>query len=354
MRALLMYGTEKSTFKGVPQKEGALVGTSLLVDGFSKMPANSVPYALLPKPPIPPEKMIFALALTKQKLRAMRIRKSSSRIISRRSSTISLLSGGLRERKTSVSSSLSSKSSMSFGKFNIEKSDNRKTKCNHLLTNDGKLRSRRKKSAQFSDAVSKSLPKKDIEAGFITNSKYSKSSPQLHAIDERITHSKSVNAMHSFSSPRIGQKSKVLPHKDTRIAIKRGHQSRKNDRPRQYPSFAALRPYGMPPAPAVKKLPPLPIEIKVPETGIPLPSKSVESHLKPFFYWSPYEKTENPVDSTLNQFISHRGVTPRQHAVQCLTVTSSFSEKPWLEQLRMAVCLTKRSVKKNYDPPIVT
>jgi len=352
MRALLMHGIEKSTFKGLPQKEGALVGTSVLVDGFSKKPANSVPYALVPKPAIPPEKMMYALAMTKRKMRAMRRRQSNSRIISRRSSVISMSNSRKGERKSSATSTYSSRSSFSFEKLNYVLDLPSNPKYATQLSSNGNLRNNQK-STLIPNLASKStiVASKNEEKNPISSNTFTKSAPQLGIIAEK---SKSISPDEGFplvsdTSLRLKENRSKFARKDSRISFKTDVISRRNSNMRQFQSFAAIRPPSLQPAPAVKK-PPVPFQLKVPEkTGIPLPAKSQESQLKPFFYWSPYENKDNPVSVTLDKFQAHRGITPRQHAVECLTVTSSFTEKPWLQQLRMAVCLTKRGVKKNYD-----
>ena len=352
MQALLMHGTEKSTFKGLPQKEGALVGTSVLVDGFSKKPANSVPYALVPKPAIPAEKMIYALSMTKRKLRAIRRRQSNSRIVSRRSSTMSMTSSRKRDRNSSATSTYSSRSSFSLDKLSLPvEIANNNTKYTNQLSSNGNLKTRRK--PQSSNLASKSnafaTRSKELNLISATYSNVTKSAPQLDAITEQ-TKTVTTTGLPLLSEMTLSPKENrsKFTRKDSRISFKT-EVSQRNANTRQFQSFAAIRPTRFHPSPAVKK-PPAPFHIKVPEkTGIPLPAKSQESQLKPFFYWSPYEKTQNPVDVTLNRFQAYRGVTPREHAVECLSVTSSFTEKPWLEQLRMAVCLTKRGVKKNYD-----
>ena len=353
IRALLMHGIEKSTFKGLPQKEGALVGTSVLVDGYSKKPANSVPYALVPKPAIPPEKMMYALAMTKKKLRAMRRRQSNSRIISRRSSVISMTNSRKGDRKSSATSTFSSRSSYSIDKlsYSLDPPPSN-AKYTAQLSSIGNLRNLQT-SAQVPNVTSKSTvfaTKTTDKNSMSTSTNFTKSAPQLGVISEKTNSIVPDEGLPMVpESLRLRENRSKFTRKDSRISFKTDVISRRNSNMRQFQSFAAIRPPGLQPAPAVKK-PPVPFQIKVPEkAGIPLPAKSQESQLKPFFYWSPYEKMENPVALTLDKFQAHRGITPRQHAVECLTVTSSFTEKPWLQQLRMAVCLTKRGVKKNYD-----
>ena len=356
IHTLLMHGTDKSTFKGLPQKEGALVGTSVLVDGFSKKPANSVPYAMVPRPAIPPEKMLYTLAMTKRKMRAIRRQRSSFKILSRRSSVLSMSSGKKVERKSSATSVVSTRSSVSFDKFNyaLESSCSNFKNYGNQLSSYGNSRNASKKYAQFSDLTSKSqTPSRKEELNFAVNSNnFTTSAPQLNSITEKKQTDETLPSIpQAFLSK--DDKSK-FSRKDSKISFKNDNILRKNSNTRQFQSFAAIKPQGLQPTPAVKR-PPLPIQAKVPEqSGIPLPAKSLEKQLKPFFYWSRYEKGENPVDITLHRFRAHRGVTPRQNAVQCLTVTSTFTEKPWLQQLRMAVRLTKRGVKKNYESQTLT
>ena len=66
-RALLTHGTGKTTFKGVPLKRNALVGSGgLLIDGFSQKPAKSLPYNEV-RQPVLKEQLFPAIILAKRK-----------------------------------------------------------------------------------------------------------------------------------------------------------------------------------------------------------------------------------------------------------------------------------------------
>ena len=49
---------------------------------------------------------------------------------------------------------------------------------------------------------------------------------------------------------------------------------------------------------------------------------------------------------TLLEYQKYRGMGSRQHAIKCVALSSSFTEKPWLQQIKMAASLSKRGVKK--------
>ena len=335
VNALLMHGVEKSTFKGIPPKKGALVGTSVLVDGFSKKPANSIPYALVRKPPIPPGDMVFAVAVTKRKLKAMRKRPTPSRIVSGRSSMGSVVSRNRRERIFSSGTITSSSSSVFFDKFSVSE-DLKRIKTQFVyekeLRNAGNIRN-----------PSKLNGKQNVKKGDQANTKSVKSISQLGAIAEtKRVKNKDREFFSSYASSSKFPDYNDIARKTFRLSFKPKSNTK------HFQSFAAIHPQNYPPPPAVKRLPP-PFSLVVSESGIPLPPKRVESQLKPFFYWSSCEKVKNPVDETLEKFQYYRGATPHQNAVQCLTIASSFTEKPWLQQLRMAVSLTKRGVKKNQN-----
>lgn len=76
--------------------------------------------------------------------------------------------------------------------------------------------------------------------------------------------------------------------------------------------------------------------------AIPLPAVSVENTLRPFFHVS--SKLDNPVVITLKLFEKYRQMDSRKHAIQCMTVSSTFKDKAWLRQVDLAVSLARRGV----------
>ena len=80
------------------------------------------------------------------------------------------------------------------------------------------------------------------------------------------------------------------------------------------------------------------------ETSIPLPIVSVETNGKPFYYTPSGKEDSNKL--TLEIFDKYRGETPRDYAIKCLSVATNFKEKPWLQQVRMAMAITAQGVKK--------
>jgi hypothetical protein len=84
---------------------------------------------------------------------------------------------------------------------------------------------------------------------------------------------------------------------------------------------------------------------KTADGAIPLPMSSIESIPKPVFHVK-----SDGVDvarSTLDSYERHRGMKARDYAIKCLSVASTFKEKPWLHQVRLAMALTTQGVKKN-------
>ena len=129
-RALLMHGTDKSTYKGVPPKVGALVGGSVIVDGYSKKPANSVPYAMIPKPAITPDNMMSALNLARRKLRSMRRKQVSTQSFVRRSSNFS--ASVLMDDRLASSTTNNSSQSLNFvGRNDVFDEDQTPPQCFH-------------------------------------------------------------------------------------------------------------------------------------------------------------------------------------------------------------------------------
>ncbi|XP_067851832.1 protein ANKUB1-like [Heptranchias perlo] len=78
---------------------------------------------------------------------------------------------------------------------------------------------------------------------------------------------------------------------------------------------------------------------------VPLPPIRRDTNPRPqFFYSTP--NAAGLLTSSLQSFSAHSGRTPRENAIYCLALASAFKEKPWLEQLRMARNLARRTVQK--------
>ncbi|CAK8676574.1 unnamed protein product [Clavelina lepadiformis] len=320
-RALLMHGTDKSTYKGVPPKVGALVGGSVIVDGYSKKPANSVPYAMIPKPAITPDNMMSALNLARRKLRSMRRKQVSTQSFVRRSSNFS--ASVLMDDRLASSTTNNSFQSLNFvGRNDVFDEDHTPPQCFHEKELESKSNMR--------------LNKKNL-------------SSQVGGINKKdgVLKTKNVKPGTSGQQLTLPQVNKKAQQSGSRISFKSELNNKHIPKQQSYPPTMRISPYPHPPA-AVKR-PPVPLKPTITETGIPLPPKSLGNQLKPFFYWSPYQAVNNPVEDTLQRFETYRGMAPRQHAVQCLTVTSAFTEKPWLKQIQMATCLTRRGVRRNLD-----
>lgn len=339
-KTLLKHGTGKSSYRGIPPKVGALVGTGVLVDGYSKKPTNTLSFNDVPKPVLLADKAFPAIALARRKYKSLQYRQSSIRSVIKVPSTASSANGrrpsvSSSKPGASVSSSTSRKNSTVFegdalASYSHErellKSGNRRTAMRNIPKSSTALH---QSGLSGTDAI-------------LFESNKNKTSK--------------TQGLQGESLPRLtkSQNTMPLPHRGSRISFKATDSLAADDyfsitntadekhedlvfTPRSsYRSFNS----------AVKRRKSVLRKPKPRQSAIPLPAKSLECQLKPFFYWPPQETVKNPVDETLKNFQSYRGAEPRQHAVQCLAITSEFTEKRWLQQLRMAVSLSKRGVKK--------
>ncbi|XP_051874604.1 protein ANKUB1-like [Pristis pectinata] len=79
--------------------------------------------------------------------------------------------------------------------------------------------------------------------------------------------------------------------------------------------------------------------------NMPLPAIIRDTNPRPkFFYSTP--NAAGLLTSSLLSFSEHNGRTTRQNAIYCLALASSFKEKPWLQQLRMARNLARRTIRR--------
>ncbi|XP_066565658.1 protein ANKUB1 [Amia ocellicauda] len=81
------------------------------------------------------------------------------------------------------------------------------------------------------------------------------------------------------------------------------------------------------------------------KTKVPLPPISHDTNPRPCFI---YASPDAPaiLSSSLASFSDHSGRTLRENAIFCLALASSFTEKPWLQQLGVARTLARRTVQK--------
>ncbi|CAL1543021.1 unnamed protein product [Lymnaea stagnalis] len=82
------------------------------------------------------------------------------------------------------------------------------------------------------------------------------------------------------------------------------------------------------------------------EGSIPLPLISGEQARRPFFYHRG-QREDGLVESTLELVSKYRGDTSRERAIKSLTLANTFSRKPWLDQVRMALSLTSKSLRRS-------
>ncbi|XP_032888173.1 protein ANKUB1 [Amblyraja radiata] len=81
--------------------------------------------------------------------------------------------------------------------------------------------------------------------------------------------------------------------------------------------------------------------------NMPLPPIIRDTNPRPqFFYSAP--NAAGLLTTSLLSFSQHNGRTTRENAIYCLALASTFKEKPWLQQLRMARNLARRSIQKPF------
>ena len=77
------------------------------------------------------------------------------------------------------------------------------------------------------------------------------------------------------------------------------------------------------------------------ETGIPLPVHSFEER-------KPFNLVGLPQD-TIEEYEKHRGLKSKDYAIKCLSVASRFKQKAWLQQVRHAMLIASRGVKRTVN-----
>ena len=77
------------------------------------------------------------------------------------------------------------------------------------------------------------------------------------------------------------------------------------------------------------------------ETGIPLPVHSFEER-------KPFNLIGLPQD-TIEEYEKHRGLKSKDYAIKCLSVASRFKQKAWLQQVRHAMLIASRGVKRTVN-----
>ncbi|KAI5929049.1 protein ANKUB1 [Manis javanica] len=76
---------------------------------------------------------------------------------------------------------------------------------------------------------------------------------------------------------------------------------------------------------------------------LPLPPVSRVAYSHPSFYYAT-PSADWVFKSSFASFSEHSGKTPRENAIYCLAVASSFKEKRWLQQLEIARVLARKSI----------
>lgn len=83
-----------------------------------------------------------------------------------------------------------------------------------------------------------------------------------------------------------------------------------------------------------------------PEGAVPLPVVSSEHDLRPFFYHNG-TREEDILLPVMRAVANYQGTDARDRAVKSLAIASTFKEKPWLMQVRMAMSLTASTLKRD-------
>jgi len=314
---LLIHGTNKSTFKGVPQKTGALVGCSdLVIDGYGSKPANSLSFSEVNgKTSFSRSDRMLSVVLatrTKNRFLANNSRKNRFKPVE---------AGKL---PTTSMSSLESSSSV-FNNSSVVSFTDAESNQNALH-----------KQLRLPKTIKGSIGTKE--------NKYSKKSSLKRSTSGDNNRSIKLPNVHQNSSLKENQNDEpIFRFTDDINSSFRFYDSSEV-------SLISRRPSKWLPD-SSDRHPIMNFRKENTDPGIPLPARSIETRKRPFFYWSPNGSSPNPVRQTLAKFQTYRGMASRQHAIRCVALSSSFTEKPWLQQIRMAALLSKRGVKKEHTLP---
>ncbi|XP_071116073.1 uncharacterized protein [Haliotis cracherodii] len=82
------------------------------------------------------------------------------------------------------------------------------------------------------------------------------------------------------------------------------------------------------------------------EGTIPLPLVSTEVDQRPFFYLNGMRE-EDFIFPVINLVTRMKGGTARERALESMSIANSFKDKTWLSQVRMALSLTSKSLKRS-------
>ncbi|XP_077996463.1 protein ANKUB1-like [Glandiceps talaboti] len=80
------------------------------------------------------------------------------------------------------------------------------------------------------------------------------------------------------------------------------------------------------------------------DNAIPLPVLSLEAKQKPFFHIG--TRGENIPNKTLKLYEDIIGCSTREKAIESLAIASTFKEKPWLQQVRLAMSFSRQHIKR--------
>ena len=295
--ALLIHGTNKSTLRGVPRKKGALVGLSdLVVDGYGTKPANSLSFNEINQQSFTPSNRAISVLMSA---------KSQSREISRFSKRHKL-NNNFSKNPTTISFN-SSISSLFGSSLSTNSRQSIVTKKNEELLKNGKM--------------------------LIANNRDKTYRNENQGKPENIIKLPDITVQRSSVSKQ-SSKSIFIPSFEVDPAI----SPLESKKPRKTLNWPAKNLYSHPIMDFKRE--------SITDPGFPLPARSNETRKRPLFYWSTQGTRPCPVKETLLEYQKYRGMGSRQHAIKCVALSSSFTEKPWLQQIKMAASLSKRGVKK--------
>lgn len=318
------YGKSKSSLRGIPYKEGALVGSAkVILDGFSIKPMNSKSFSKMPRPAMHPAQLLPTLRRAR---RAFRGNSGQPKMIRRTSSRAILTKQHSLQSHNSSGNIFALTESSTFSDLtNTEKELN-----NSFID----------KKAVFISTGNNANHKQ----GKQNNSHSRRLHTQLYYIQFLETNNISDPSKHPGNM-------RPLRHRASRVSF--AHESLQSATTNDV--FAPANPRTTNPA-RLKKLKrkesalqrSLSMTSDLDTSGVatvPLPAISEPGFPRPFYYWNSCAEA-NPIEDTLDRYRINTNIDQRQNAINCLGLSSNFKNKPWLKQVDIAVCIAKRNVTR--------
>ncbi|KAK0069009.1 protein ANKUB1 [Biomphalaria pfeifferi] len=362
-RALLKYGVAKSSLKRRTFYNGALVNHGVLVDGFSKSPMNGRTRAALQK-----EEKTAKEEQRRQKnflseedlttlykedpenyfrtLIALHNMKTQQKGHVKFPPRLSKLFPMPRSEFSDVANEQGDIKTNSSRHYNNSISDTNKSKVYLTRSEVGKLppiSSQRLFNANDQDLkpevdISKSkagmirLINNSKGAYFQSSSTASSNKLTLQEQNKQTTEAK--GAMYLYAGADKHRKSLTAPSVTSGVSF--GDDSEEDSKTRR--SRLKKKKERLSDAMLLSKA-------KSSEGGLPLPLVSHEQARRPFFYHHG-QREDELVESTLGLVSKYRGDTSRERAIKSLTLAKTFTGKPWLGQVRVALNLTNNNLRR--------